>query len=345
VWYKLVESEFERGVPNRDIQKLLKDSYGIDVSYHAVRSYAYRYRNRHGYYGDMDTESDIVYKDKKTGDTPETVDELWDAMINLQEKMEQVDTKQTSATIEIRQNKPVGIVKWGDLHIGSRGTNYRALRRDMETLQNTDGVYIIGMGDYKDNANAFIHQNEKESIVRPSLQDKFVIDVFAGLIGKWLAIVAGCHDTWSYKLDDRDCIEYLCSVTGAVNLWHGGELNIQLGGQEYKFRVRHKFQRESQLNTTNAQRALLDTFGVCDEIALAHKHFPDMQMLDRQGQKVIYIRSGSYKVLDDFGQQIAGYVGKIGVPITVIYPDRHHLVPFSELEDGIRFLKAERESY
>jgi hypothetical protein len=80
-------------------------------------------------------------------------------------------------------------------------------------------------------------------------------------------------------------------------------------------------------------------------LALAHKHFPDMQMLDRQGQKVIYIRSGSYKVLDDFGQQIAGYVGKIGVPITVIYPDRHHLVPFSELEDGIRFLKAERESY
>jgi hypothetical protein len=60
------------------------------------------------------------------------------------------------------------------------------------------------------------------------------------------------------------------------------------------------------------------------------------------GQKVIYFRSGTYKVYDEHGQKIGGYVGQHGAPMIVIYPNKKKIVPFRELDDGITFLRAVR---
>ena len=87
---------------------------------------------------------------------------------------------------------------------------------------------------------------------------------------------------------------------------------------------------------------MLNDAGPCDVAALGHKHFPDMQMLDRMDQKVVYLRSGSYKKYDEFGQKIGGYSGKKSVPCVVLFPDTHKVVPFQELEDAIIYLKAVR---
>jgi hypothetical protein len=54
------------------------------------------------------------------------------------------------------------------------------------------------------------------------------------------------------------------------------------------------------------------------------------------------LRSGSYKIWDEHGQQLAGYKGKVGIPVVVMYPDRHHMINFDNLEDAIVHLKAVR---
>lgn len=169
----------------------------------------------------------------------------------------------------------------------------------------------------------------------------FEVDVdHSYLVGGLVA--HNCHDDWDNKIDDRDFVAELCKVTDSVNLWHGGMINVVVGDETYKIFARHKYKNESGLNTTNAQRNMLNDAGPCDVAALGHKHFPDMQMLDRMDQKVVYLRNGSYKKYDEFGQKIGGYSGKKSVPCVVLFPDTHKVVPFQELEDAIIYLKAVR---
>lgn len=151
-----------------------------------------------------------------------------------------------------------------------------------------------------------------------------------------------CHDDFSHQSDDRDFIQSMCDLTGSINLWHGGKLTLKLGEQTYTIHARHKTQGESGLNSTNAQRRLLDLHGFCDVIAIAHKHYPDMQSVTRHGLPVTYLRSGCYKPYDEYGQKLAGYKGQQAVPVTILFPDEHKVVPFRELRDGVKFLKALR---
>ena len=47
--------------------------------------------------------------------------------------------------------------------------------KDTEIIKNTDGLYVIGTGDYKDNSNAFVHPaSTQEDIITTDLQDKVV---------------------------------------------------------------------------------------------------------------------------------------------------------------------------
>jgi hypothetical protein len=287
----------------------------------------------------------ILFEDKRPEPTQEDIFEAYEIFKRLDKKLNELDTKQTKARMEIPDDKPCGIAFWGDWHIGARGVNYTQFDEDKQKILETDGLYFIGMGDYKDNQNALIHANGvTEQIATPGIQDLIVKAIMQETGHKAIALVRGCHDDWDKKLGDKDFVSTLCSedVADCVNLWHGGSITIKLGDFEYKIRARHKYKYESSLNTTNSQRNLLNNFGPCDVIALAHKHFPDHQELDRMGQKVIYFRSGTYKVYDEHGQKIGGYVGQHGAPMIVIYPNKKKIVPFRELDDGITFLRAVR---
>jgi hypothetical protein len=71
-------------------------------------------------------------------------------------------------------------------------------------------------------------------------------------------------------------------------------------------------------------------------------HYPDLQQLYRQGKEVVYVRSGSYKKYDEYGQKLNGYSGKEGVPIMIYFPDRHEVIPFSDLQRGLDYLSVVR---
>jgi len=320
----------KEGLPLRDIMQQLN----IDVPYKTFQKTLWRAEDR--------TKGNIQYDDKK--EVAETsIEDYYTALKQVNTILDGMDTKQTKATITINDNKPIAIAHWGDWHIGARGIDYAQFDKDRELIKSAEGLYYIGMGDYKDNQNALVHGNgTQEEITTPGMQDKLVEYFIEDTKDKCLALIRGCHDDWDKKNADKDFIQTLCEISNSVNMWHGGGINIKLGTELYKIRARHKYLGSSQLNTTNSQRRLLDTFGECDIIALAHLHYPDMQELDRMGQKVIYYRSGSYKVYDEFGQKLGGYKGKWGIPTTVLFPNTHKKVPFENIEDAVTYLKAVR---
>lgn len=320
-----------------------------DESY---RSIAERFDTSHAQIGRWVRKAEkgakVEYLDKK--ELPDEVDAeaLFDKIIEVNNGLMGRDLKQTKATIRLDEDAPIGIAFTGDWHLGAKGADYELFKRHMGIIEETDGLYAIGLGDYKDNANAFVHKDSVTEVVIPPYAQEVFVKYFIRQITP-LAIVRGCHDHWDHKTGNRDFIQELCDEVkevngkGAVNLWHGGSVNLLLGGQEYKVRCRHKYKNESGLNVINSLRRMEDSFGFADVQAVAHKHDPYLFEYESKGHPVIWLRCGSYKQYDEFGQQLAGYRGKEAVPMVIFWPDRHKTLGFKKIEDGVEYLTMLRE--
>lgn len=288
------------------------------------------------------TKGKVTFEDKPQSQ-PQDIDEYYELMKALNKSVMQMESKQAKATININDDKPIGIGFWGDWHFGCKGCDYEQFDQDEAIINSTDGLYIVGMGDYKDNGSALVHPSStQDSIATTDMQDKIVIRKFERTAEKHIVTIRGCHDDWDKRNANKDFIQEICDITGAVNLWHGGIINLTVGNIEYRIGARHKYKFESSLNTTNTQRNFMNEYGPCDVIAVAHKHFCEVGQTQRMGGNVIYLRSGSYKRYDEFGQKLAGYSGIHGVPMVILYPDRKEAIPFRNLSDGVAVLNMLR---
>ena len=273
--------------------------------------------------------------------TDADVQEVLQGLKHFQQTLKMLDQKVTEATIPINDTLPVAIAYCGDWHVGAYGCNYEQLEADIDLMGTTRGLYSIGMGDYIDNyLPSKVPTGMFEMTIPPKIQEKIALSLAQRMSP--LAWIRGCHEDFLYTAAGRDFIQLACDATGSINLWHGGKLTLKLSEQTYTIHARHKTQGESGLNSTNAQRRLLDMHGIVDVVAIAHKHYPDMQAVTRHGQPVTYLRSGCYKPYDEYGQKLAGYRGQQSVPVTILFPDEHKVLPFRELRDGVKFLKALR---
>lgn len=289
------------------------------------------------------TKGKITFEDKKEP-TAEAIDAYYEQLKGINSAVMRLESKQTKASIQIDDDMPIGIAFWGDWHLGGKGVDYEQFDKDEQLISSTDGLYVIDMGDYKDNASALVHQaGTQDSIATTDMQDKIVLRKFERTADKHIVTIRGCHDDWDKRNANKDFIQTICDITGAVNLWHGGIINLTVGDIEYRIGARHKYKFESSLNTTNTQRSFMNEYGPCDVIALAHKHFCEMEHTQRMGTDVVYLRSGGYKRYDEFGQKLAGYEGIHGVPVVIFYPNKRLVVPFKRLEDGIMALNTLRK--
>lgn len=322
-----------QGLTWQQISDCLRDEFGIVYNSDNLQ----RYMRRHNYKELI--KGSLTYHDRKSEPSVDDIRDYWDAIIALQEASQNLRTQQTEANISIDTDRPIAVAFWGDWHIGGIGTDHTALLRDRDTIISTDGIYTIQMGDYSDNNLQFGHRGAVyEQVIPPGAQDLLVLDIAKSIKNVALAWVKGNHDDWSDKTNNSDFLQALCSISEAVNLWHGGILYLTVGKITYKIGVKHKPQFESSLNTTNAQRRLNEFFAGCDIVAVADKHYRDLQQKIHMGRNTVWLRSGTYKVLDDFGQRIGGYRGEIGVPIVILHPNTKKIVPFYDLYDGIEYL-------
>lgn len=286
---------------------------------------------------------DIVFEDRKTYDESD-VDTYIEKMKELQAAQEKLNTKQVKATFAFPGNKPVGVAWWGDWHIGAVGTDYEQFEKDLEAIISTDGLYWIGAGDYKDNYITGTHPGGSfEQIIRPGMQDLVVQRYMERASDKCIALVRGCHDDWDKKQGDKDFISAMAETADAVNLWHGGEITLKVGGEPYIWRVRHKYPYESSLNLENSMRRINEIQGPCDVAAVAHLHNVYVMARHLMGQMRYMARTGSYKIWDEYGQKLAGYKAKMGVPVFIMYPNEHRLKACWNLRDGIEALNEARK--
>jgi hypothetical protein len=155
-----------------------------------------------------------------------------------------------------------GIVFVGDIHIGGL-IDYAQLEADLDDIERTDGLHVIGMGDYADNferTGKLAHAMSGDTV--PGSDDQ--------------EMLAGC----SFKISLGN---------ERYNLY----LKHQYTGQS----------RISTSNDGRRFWTEWADFENGDVTVLAHLHEPNTHMVERKGQTVSHLRGGAYKLVDPWARK------------------------------------------
>src|SRR5690606_23364969 len=273
--------------------------------------------------------------------------DLLDALIEYQQRLDELDTGQDEATVAVNTDRPFGIVFTGDWHMGSRSTDHRLMREDFELIRQTDGLYACPMGDYgdfflRDGTPRAQDAQLPDAEVQAELAQRPLARYFEG---KLVAVILGNHDWWLRRAAGNNLCMRVAQQQAVPFLRHGGSVTLRTPGAEYRLAVRHDFPGRSRINTTNNQRRLFEAVGGADVVVLAHLHFADLQQQSRgRHERTIWLRSGTYKTLyDDHAARYGFPSGDPSMPMVVFWPDRKHMVPFASFRDGIDYLRFLRE--
>jgi len=248
---------------------------------------------------------------------------------------------------------PVAVAFTGDWHCGAGGVRYDWLRRDLDLIAETDGVYAVGMGDWLEGVNV----NTKAAPALYSglfndggFQEVYVLRRSQRVRGKWLAVLSGNHDEWIYKAAGITRMDQLAAELGAPHFSQGGgTIFASVGSQRYVIGVRHNVAGNSRLNTTNAQRRAFDDWPEwdnCHVICVAHLHYNDLHIQPRRGARCVYLRSGTYKVIDGYARD-AGFTPEWGVPLAILLPDEQRVIPWrgDDFLEGLDYFRWLRGQY
>lgn len=286
-------------------------------------------------------EAAVEFLDRRLGTNNRK--QTWEAVVSFQKELKKAKIEQPVAHMRIQTNKWIGIAFQGDLHLGNMATDYERLLNDKELIQSNDNVYLVINGDYCDNYITGSHTGGAfEALFPPAVQKDLAKDYIESLKDKVLALVAGCHDLWSLKIDDFDLTEYLSKHGNAVYLGSGGDLFLQVGKIEYKIKMRHKYRFNSSDNATHTVKKMFEKEGGFDVGCIAHNHIAAMEESVKEGLdgpvKRIFLRSGSYKTTDRYSSQMGFSEAMHGVPIVLFNPLERDMRGFQDLKEGIEYL-------
>lgn len=287
---------------------------------------------------------------------PDPAEEDWEELFD---SLERADTfrKSLSPTEEVTHvvapdNKPFAIAFTSDHHIGAQGVDYGQMRRDLETIRDTDGLYFVVNGDIFENAkpqmksgNALYHS----LFASPREQYFYAKSRLSIARDKLIALSQGNHDARDGMVAGIDRLPDLCKHLDTVYFSEkGGTIYLTVGDQQYVIVMKHQYMGNSKITPTNSARRLWQEWPHAWEsasvIALAHFHDPHVYQHEQKGRDVVWLRSGSYKVKDEWSES-KGFRPSYGVPIVVFFPDEHKMVSFKDFDEGVRYISAVRAAY
>ena len=238
----------------------------------------------------------------------------------------------------------VGVVFIGDIHIGGL-IDYQRLKDDLKLIEETEGLYAIGMGDYAENfeRSGKIQHAMAENTVPGSDDQETLVRYYLHQCSKWLAVLAGNHDDWGGGKGIVRLAEYLgCEYVSQA----GCSFKVSVGRERYVFYLKHQYVGNSRNSTSNEGRRLWvewADFENADATILAHLHQPDAHAVERKGETVLHLRGGTDKEVDAWAWK-GGYNPAYGRVITLLNPVDHEIIHFppKQWRRGVQFLKALR---
>lgn len=202
-------------------------------------------------------------------------------------------------TIRAEENLPIAINWFGDPHLGSPGCNIKLLRRDVEIVAKTPGMYGGNIGDTVDNwggrlirlyAESDVSKKTERQLARWFLQD-------AGI--PWAIWLHGNHDSMSSEF--KLYMDGLGAEQVPMIDWRA---QFKVGfpnGAEIRIDAAHDHKGHSMWSELHGQERASIMEEPADIYIAGHRHnwaYKVKEMVD--GRVVSLVRCRGYKFIDDY---------------------------------------------
>lgn len=210
--------------------------------------------------------------------------------------------------IQMKDDKPICLVFFGDPHLDDPGTDIEAVERHAELVQETEGMYGACLGDITNNwigRLARLYENHTVTAQEGwKLAEWFLTKV------DWLYVVSGNHDLWS---GHRDPVPWILEHRGATSLydcWVRVALQFP-NGREIRVNCRHEWKGSSVYHNIQGQYRAAK-HGFSDHIIIGgHKHtcgyaqavHPDPTTGIDHGRLSHLLQVATYKIHDKYARE------------------------------------------
>lgn len=242
------------------------------------------------------------------------------------------------------KDETIGMVFLADWHLGHPHTDYGVAEDICKTIDKTEGLYVVTIGDMIDNSvNAFAPRGAT-NIVDKDGQLAMLEYLLGTITSRLLVMFEGNHEIRSQISDHFRITEFLSKEFCARYGQYGARFSIFMNDREIKFYCRHKMKGHSQYNPLhpNVRAPLFGSAGDADIIVRAHTHERGTGIL-KVGDKFRYmIVCGNLQLYDEYLDRSDYETRRYSFPILIIRKNGEmRLCP--TFKQGVEDLKIFRE--
>lgn len=235
----------------------------------------------------------------------------------------------------------IGIVISGDWHIGNATTHFKDLRRDIDLVAATEGMYYCFNGDGVENFTATsIASGMYEQIISPRGARIAMGRLFFLLKEKMIAAVLGCHDEFTVRSADFNLVETLSVDLKIPYLGAGGTVNVVMNDIiAYRIGMRHKWRFNSSHNLAHTcKQYIIQQDPTADIVAIAHNHESYIGQEDIYGKPRVLIRTGGYKPMDRFSDKLGYVETNCWIPVVLLNTKTKSMRMCLNIQEGVETL-------
>lgn len=240
---------------------------------------------------------------------------------------------------------PVGIVFVADNHIGNEGVDYDRMFNEAEIIASTPNLYVMQVGDLIDN---FIVGKLMKVRIHTTIsipEEWALAKWYLDLLGpRLLGVCGGNHDAWTSAMSGIDVLRSTVASIRPGLLYNPDELQVtvDVAGKQWPILVRHKWQYNSVLNPTHGiERAFERNQAKPFILGVgAHTHVSGLvRQFNAGGRTGTAVLCGSYKIYDNYAQQLGAPTPNGSTAVTIIFHPDHGLVGYDNLTLASEVLK------
>lgn len=257
-----------------------------------------------------------------SGDEEEPIEEIIKRQVrNFERKKKAADARKWFP-IKIKDNKPMGVLFFGDPHVDDDGCNWPALHRDVKLCRETEGLYAVNIGDSTNcwGGRLIKKYADQETSVHTArrLVEWLLLD--SGV--SWLVWLMGNHE---HMGDGAPLLHEMNKRFGTHRVpmldWSARFCLEFENGESFRINAAHDFPGNSMWNPNHGP-VKAAAFG--DDVDLAvcgHRHnwaISQWEMADK-GTTPLMVRLRGYKHMDDYARRIGKFEQDEGQSILVIF--------------------------
>jgi hypothetical protein len=256
--------------------------------------------------------------------------------LNGQKLYKAAQQSQEIANWNIKSDKPIYIMFWGDQHIGASGMDIQGFRAITQEILKTPNLYIILLGDIMEMAIKMRSVHEvMGNIIPPKWQFK-ILDAWLSEI-KHKVICA----TWDNHVVMREenvlgwspTAELLASKV----IYHNGigHIDINVNDINYKLAVSHFFRGNSIFNPNHELgRYIRNEYCEADVVAQGDKHTPAVQQLYISGRKRVLIKCGTHNTNSGYAKRFYSLKTFDDMPVIRLDANEKMATPFFNVKES-----------